>query len=177
MLGLSRWAIDDHFITGNILKIGEDELPSDKFKEQQPCFVTLTIAGKLRGCIGHLEAIQPLYLDIIENSVAAAFNDYRFTPLTKEEFNNIDIEISILSKPQTLEFSSPDDLLNKLTPGTDGVILRRQKNSATYLPQVWEEISDKKEFLSSLCAKAGLEEHDWEKPGLEVMTYTVEAFS
>lgn len=175
MLGLARRAIGHYIETSNLLEIPESELPSKKLKENLACFVTLTINGKLRGCIGHLEAVEPLYQDIIGNAVSAAFNDYRFEQLTKKEFAGTDIEISVLSKPEPLSFSSPEDLLDKLKPDIDGIILRKGDLSATYLPQVWEELPDKNLFLSSLCEKAGLGVMDWKKPGIEIGTYTVEA--
>lgn|SRR3989344_1975999 len=134
----------------------------DELKEIGACFVTLTIADKLRGCIGTLKAHRPLYLDVIENTKAAAFADDRFSPLTIDELNHVTIEISVLSQPQNLNYRDPDDLLNKLDPNM-GIILLYQGHSATYLPQVWHDIPDKTEFLDSLAEKAGLIKEDWKK--------------
>jgi len=158
-----------------IISLREIPREGKKLKETLSCFVTLTIGGNLRGCMGHVEAVQPLYLDIMENAAAAAFDDPRFSPLSEEEYKKTEIEVSVLSKPEPLSFSSPEDLLKKLRPGIDGVILRRGRRGATYLPQVWENLPDKEQFLSSLCEKAGLPTDDWKKSGLEVETYEVEA--
>lgn len=163
------WALD----TGKILAVDENNVPSN-LKEKRACFVTLTIEGQLRGCIGHLEVIQPLYLDVIENAVSAAFNDPRFNPLTKKELLETEIEVSILTIATQLNFSSTADLLQKLRPGIDGVILEKDAKSATFLPQVWLEMPDKAEFLSSLCLKAGLGANDWQTSEIKVSTYQVE---
>lgn len=149
--------------------------PEDtELKEKRGVFVTLTIDGNLRGCIGHINAVQPLYLDVIENAINAAFDDPRFDQLAKSELERIKIEISVLSKPVKLDYENPDDLISKLNG--QGVIIKRGSRQATYLPQVWEDLRDKKMFLSSLCMKAGLPADSWEKDDLEVQTYTVEKF-
>lgn len=167
-------------------------------KEKRGVFVTLEIDGKLRGCIGHIIGIMPLIEGIKENAVSAAFDDPRFEPLTHEEFEKISIEISILSVPKELKFDSPEDLKKKLRIGMDGVILSKGYAKATYLPQVWDtfkeeirrsgtmtsgEISKdafeealKEEFLSSLCAKAGMDYDEWQAKGLKVETYEAEVF-
>ena len=177
MLALARRSIANVFDRNEKLVVSDNELPSSKLKEILSCFVTLTIGGTLRGCIGHISAFQPLYLDIIDNAAAAAFEDYRFTPLTSEEFDTAQIEISVLSEPVPLMFSSPEELLHKIKPGTDGIILERGGYSATFLPQVWDDFTAKEEFLSALSQKAGLDAGDWKLPGTTVKTYRVEAFS
>ena len=174
MLGLARRAIENYFKTGGALAVGQNELPSEALAEKRSCFVTLRIAGRLRGCIGHLEAVQPLYADIIDNAVSAAFGDYRFPRLSESEFKNTDIEVSVLKEPRPLAFSSPEDLLEKLRPDADGVILKKGRRGATYLPQVWKDLPDKGLFLSSLCEKAGLAPDEWKKPGIVIETYEVE---
>lgn len=176
ILDLARRAIAYYFETEKILEIGVKSAP-ENLHVQQSCFVTLTINGQLRGCIGHTEPIQPLYQDIIENAVSSAFEDQRFLPLTDEEFKKTEIEISILTVPVELNFVGPTDLLNKLHPDIDGVIIHRGQRGATYLPQVWEDLSDKKEFLSSLCQKAGLSADDWQNSGLKVSVYQAEVIN
>ncbi len=143
-----------------------------KFSRKQCCFVTLTKNGKLRGCIGSLEAKRELWRDIIENSINTAFKDPRFLPLTKEEFNEVNIEISILSAPYKLEFNGWEELLKKLTRN-EGVILKKGFYEATYLPQVWDIMPSKEEFMESLCLKAGLDGDEW-KRDIEVFVYGVE---
>jgi AmmeMemoRadiSam system protein A len=142
-----------------------------KLLEKKACFVTLMIHGDLRGCIGHLNAIQPLYKDIIENAFSAAFSDPRFDALTEDEFSLAEIEVSILTDPLPLEYKDTSDLLNKIIPKKDGLIISKGFRSATFLPSVWEEIASKEEFLSHLCLKAGLAPTEWQKGELSVQRY------
>lgn len=152
-------------------------MSDDELKEKRGTFVTLhTKDGQLRGCIGHIEPVQEIYKDVIENALAAAFDDSRFLPLKKEEMGDIEIEISVLTNPEPLNYTSADDLLNKLQPLRDGVIIEKGRFGATYLPQVWEDLSDKAEFLSSLCLKAGLPADEWRSGQLKVLTYQAEVF-
>lgn len=145
-------------------------------REQGASFVTLTMHSELRGCIGTLEAYQPLAEDVREHAVAAALNDYRFQPLTPAELNGISIEVSRLTAPLPLDYTSPEDLLAKLRPHTDGVILRDGSRRATFLPQVWEKIPEPAEFLDNLCYKMGAEEQLWRRKHLNVQIYQVEEF-
>ncbi len=186
LLNLARRTLEHYFQTGKKLVIDESELLDAGLTQKRGCFVTLhkrSFAkasarknGELRGCIGHIEPIQPLYLDVIENALSAAFDDNRFAPVQQYELLEIDIEISVLTVPKKLAYFSVDDLLNKLQPLRDGVIIRKGLRGATYLPQVWEDLSDKEEFLSSLCLKAGLQSDEWRKGGLEVQVYQAEVF-
>jgi len=139
-------------------------------------FVTLTINGKLRGCIGALEPYQPLLQDVREHALAAAQKDYRFAPVRPEELDEIEIEISRLTKPIPLEYDDALDLLNKLRPGVDGVVLKDGQRRATFLPQVWEQLPDPKIFLSELCAKMGVPSNTWQRKKLDVLVYQVEEF-
>lgn len=174
ILQLAHQSIEHYFNSREILSIQPTQLPSQQLKERRACFVTLELNGNLRGCVGHLESVQPLYLDIIDNAVFAAFQDTRFYPLTEVEFKNIDIEVSVLTVPEPLEFIDWQELAKKLRPNLDGVIIQRGIHGATYLPQVWENLPAKDEFLSSLCLKAGLAADDWQKSGMKVWTYQVE---
>lgn len=140
-------------------------------------FVTLTIAGRLRGCIGSIEPRRPLALDVRENALGAAFRDPRFPPITRDELQPVQIEVSVLTPPEPLPYSDPEELMEKLRPYVDGVIIERGWQRATYLPQVWEKVPDPQEFLSSLCLKAGLPPDDYRRPGLQVYTYQVEKFT
>jgi AmmeMemoRadiSam system protein A len=151
------------------------DLP-EKFQEQLGTFVTITIDGNLRGCIGHIIPQETVIEGIQENAINAAFRDPRFPPLTGEEFDRIEIEISILTAPQELDYSDPEDLLRKLRPGKDGVIIKKGYREATFLPQVWDQLPDKEEFLTHLCMKAGLSHDSWRKEKLQVSTYQVQAF-
>lgn len=144
--------------------------------ETKGCFVTLTENGALRGCIGHILPQEALYLAVEDNARNAAIRDPRFQPVQPDELNKIKIEISVLTEPQPLRFNSPDDLLNKLEPGEDGVVLRIGPSGATFLPQVWEQLPDKVEFLNHLAQKAGCAPDDWRGRNVSVSIYHVEAF-
>ena len=139
-------------------------------------FVTLTVHGEPRGCIGALEPYQPLAEDVREHTVSAALEDYRFPPVQESELANIKIEVSRLTLPKPLEYKDAGDLLGKLRPGVDGVILRDSFRRATFLPQVWEKIPDPAGFLANLCHKMGAAPDTWKRKHLEVLVYQVEEF-
>ncbi|HNQ90099.1 MAG TPA: AmmeMemoRadiSam system protein B [Verrucomicrobiota bacterium] len=140
------------------------------------CFVTLTLDGSLRGCIGNLQPRGPLCEAVRDNARNAALRDPRFPPVGPSEVDRIEIEISVLTEPRPLAFTSPEDLLAKLQPHRDGVILQIGSSTATYLPQVWEQVPDKEQFLRSLSQKAQRDPEDWRREGTRVQTYQVEAF-
>ncbi len=119
-------------------------------------FVTLKIDGGLRGCIGSIIAHRPLINDLIEHAYSAAFSDPRFRPLTIEEFNEATISVSILTTPKRMDFKNEEELLEKIVPHTDGIIIKDGRYQSVYLPSVWEQLPDKKEFLNTLKQKAGL---------------------
>jgi hypothetical protein len=119
-------------------------------------FITLTKEGALRGCIGSLQPSRPLGADVAENAIAAAFRDPRFPPVTAQEWPGVRVEVSLLSAPKPLRFADEADLLAQLRPREDGVILEADGRRATYLPQVWESIPDKRGFMRELARKAGL---------------------
>jgi AmmeMemoRadiSam system protein A/AmmeMemoRadiSam system protein B len=119
-------------------------------------FVTLTRDGALRGCIGSLQAARPLGQDVAENALGAAFRDPRFPPVSAAEWPRCRVEVSLLSTPKAVRFADEADLLAQLAPGIDGVILESDGRRATFLPQVWETIRDKRRFLGELVRKAGL---------------------
>jgi uncharacterized protein len=169
LLKLARKAIKSHF-DGE--KLFVDEKIKKKFGEKLACFVTLTEGGELRGCIGTLSAHQELWKDVIENAIHAGFDDYRFSPLSKDELSKIKIEISVLSKPEKLEYKNPEDLLKKIDKKM-GLILKKGWNSATFLPQVWEQLPDKVLFLEHLSSKAGLLKDAWKTA--EFSFYRVES--
>ena len=147
------------------------------FNEKKGVFVTLHLNGSLRGCIGSLEPHETIAQGVINNSINAAFYDPRFSPLSIDEFNRIDIEISILSRPEKLEYSDGKDLVSKLKPKVDGVIISKGRAGATFLPQVWDQLPDAESFLSQLCIKAGLPADEWKKGDLDVKIYHVQYFN
>ena len=140
-------------------------------------FVTLMKSGKLRGCIGALEAYQPLVLDVQEHAIAAAQDDYRFPPVLFNEIEFLKIEISHLTPLHKMDYKDNNDLIHKLRPGIDGVLIKDGARRATFLPQVWGQITDGKEFLSHLCIKMGAQPELWQKKHLDVFVYQVEEFN
>ncbi len=150
----------------------EDKLLSNK----SGTFVTLKINHNLRGCIGSLAASDSLVSGIKRNALNAAFHDPRFPRLSKEELEKITIEVSVLTTPEPLTYRDADDLIARLRPGIDGVILKKGYASATFLPQVWDQLPTAQAFLSHLCAKAGLSSDEWKKGKLKIQTYQVQYF-
>ena len=139
--------------------------------EQRACFVTLNLSGRLRGCIGSLVAHRSLLDDVISNAYNAAFSDLRFNRLTALEFKNIDIEISVLTPAVKLEYENTQDLKEKIKIDEHGVILELEGKRATFLPQVWEQLSSFEEFFTQLSKKAGFSQNCLEhKPS--IYTYT-----
>jgi len=153
-----------------------DQSESLKYKEKRGTFVTLTIEGALRGCIGHIIPQDTLIEGVRINAINAAFKDPRFRPLSQKEWKRVKIEVSILTEPVPLRYSDAEDLLRKLTPGKDGVILKKGFHQATFLPQVWEQLPEVEEFLTQLCHKAGLNGDAWKREKLDVSIYQVQAF-
>src|SRR5512133_2033141 len=124
----------------------DDASLTPRLREEGASFVTLTVHGQLRGCIGALESDQPLAQDVREHAAAAALEDPRFPPVSERELNGIEIEVSRLTRPNLLDYKDAEDLLSKLQPHVDGVVLRDTFRRATFLPQVWEKIPDPAEF-------------------------------
>lgn len=129
--------------------------------EHGACFVTLTKHGALRGCIGTLQAHRPLLADVKSNAVAAALYDPRFEPLGASELDVTEVEISLLSSTQPMEFRDEADALAQLRPGIDGVIFHYGSYRSTFLPQVWEQLPHPEHFMAQLKRKAGLPGHFW----------------
>ena len=146
-------------------------------EEDGAAFVTINKEPneQLRGCIGSLQAYRPLYKDIIMNAQAAALRDPRFPPLSVEELKEITIEVSILSKPQPLQYNDINDLKSKIVPFEDGVVLKLNGKQATYLPQVWEQLPKFDDFFSSLCMKANLGSNCLSQHP-EISTYRVQKY-
>jgi AmmeMemoRadiSam system protein A len=175
LLRLAREAME-HAVKGQgVPPLDEPSLPPG-LREPGSSFITLTVGGQLRGCIGSLEAYESLVEDVREHAVAAALQDPRFPPVRQDELNGIQIEVSRLTRPVPLEYKDSQDLLARLCPPLDGVVLRDGYQRATFLPQVWEKIPDRVEFLDNLCYKMGAEPDLWRRKHLEVLTYRVEEF-
>ncbi|MBM3144793.1 MAG: AmmeMemoRadiSam system protein A [Chloroflexi bacterium] len=175
LLALARQALESG-VRGNPLPpLGFEELPA-RLQEIGATFVTLTIQSQLRGCIGILEPYRSLADDVREHAIAAALNDYRFPRVQPEELPQIAIEISRLTVPRPLDYDGPEDLLAKIRPGIDGLVLRDGARRATFLPQVWEKLPDPADFLDQLCRKMGTPADLWRHKQLAVETYQVEEF-
>jgi hypothetical protein len=176
LLNLARTTLVRVATNGGLPEVSAKDVPP-KLAETKACFVTLTENGELRGCIGHILPQEALYQAVADNARNAATRDPRFQPVRPDELKKIKIEISVLTEPQPLNFNSPEDLLNKLEPGEDGVVLQIGSRGATFLPQVWEQIPDKVEFLNHLAQKAGAAPDDWRGRNVSVSIYHVEAFA
>jgi len=150
---------------------------SPVLKEKRGCFVTLHSGGALRGCIGTIEPVVPLISCVEQNARNAAFRDPRFAPLRKDEFERIEIEVSVLTVPRALKFRDGEDLKNQLKPGVHGVILSQGYCRATFLPQVWEQLPEKEAFLKHLCLKGGMAASAWQNARTCVEVYEAEYFS
>ena len=148
-----------------------------QFAQLRACFVTLKENGQLRGCVGSIFPREPLCQAILHAARSAAVEDHRFPPVKPEELKQIHVEVSVLTLPERLKYRSPEELLAKLRPGIDGVVLRVGSHQGLFLPQVWEQLPDKVQFLNRLTEeKAGLEAASWKRPDARILVYQVEAF-
>ena len=176
LLNLARQTIEDYF--------NKHQKPEIDVKKIDPIlakpaatFVTLTKNGELRGCIGSLIARKPLFQNIIDNSLLAAFADNRFPQVEESELDTIKIEISVLLESKPYQYHNADILLKVIQPNKHGIIIQNGFNQATFLPQVWGDLPDKTQFLEALCQKANLDKNAWRDPSSEIFFYTVENFS
>jgi uncharacterized protein len=175
LLRIAREALERSVRGESLPEVRLEEL-SPSLQENGASFVTLTINDRLRGCIGTLQAYQPLAKDVQEHAVAAALQDFRFPNVQPPELPKIKLEVSVLSPREPLIYDGPEDLIQKLKPGVDGVVLEDGFHKATFLPQVWEKLSEPEEFLSQLCLKMGAPSDLWRKKPLKIFTYEVQEF-
>lgn len=164
LLNLARKTLYWYLKDGAIPSVDETKL-SDNLKQKKACFVTLEKRGVgLRGCLGMFEPVNtPLYYNVIDRAIASATKDHRFAPVKYDELKDIKVEISILTTPEDLKFKDAKDLVSKVKPLEDGVILSTPYGSSTYLPQVWEQLPNPDDFLSNLCKKHGAPLDYWKK--------------
>jgi hypothetical protein len=169
LLELARQSIAHGLQSDSPLKV---DLTAYEPTLRQPgaSFVTLKLNGNLRGCIGSLEAHQPLASDVARNAHAAAFSDPRFNRLSAAEFDQIELSISILTPAEELTFDNEQHLISMLHPGEDGLILTDKGHRGTFLPSVWEQLPEPRDFLRHLKVKAGLPADHW-SPSLRVSRY------
>jgi AmmeMemoRadiSam system protein A len=174
LLRLAREALQSVAARCDYAPVGD--IPA-QLLEPRACFVTLRKAGRLRGCIGNIFPKSPLVEAVISNTVAAATRDSRFAPMDGSEEPFIEVELSILSYPVPVEFATEEELLHKLRPGVDGVVLRIGNANSTFLPKVWEQLPDPREFLGQLSRKAGLDSDAWRGEDVGISVYQAETFS
>lgn len=179
LVQLARKTLIGHFS----LSLPEDHverlnegLKDEAFQALSGVFVTLRMGGHLRGCMGTLQGREPLASAVATQAVNAAFHDPRFSALEKNELDRVNIEVSVLTRPQPLIYSDADDLVVKLRPHVDGVTISLDYAGATFLPQVWEQLPRPDDFLSHLCMKACLDRDAWREGKLHVETYQVQYF-
>ena len=175
LLDIADASIDHGLRTGNRLSPDISSY-SEKLQQPRATFVTLKIQDELRGCIGTLRAVRPLVDDVAYNAYAAAFEDPRFLPLQHKERDTLKVSISILSVPENLPCSSEDDLLEKIQPGIDGIILSDGMRRATFLPSVWESLPAPGDFIRHLKQKAGFSPNYWSS-SIQVQKYQSFSFS
>lgn len=175
LLQLARQALTEAVCGRPLLPLDPESL-TPRLRQPGSSFVTLTVGKELRGCIGGLEATQPLAEDVRLHAASAALDDYRFAPVRPDELPAIQIEISCLSPTRPLEYRDADDLIAKLRPKVDGVVLIDGGRRATFLPQVWEKVPEAEIFLSMLCRKMGAPSDLWRRKHLDVLVYQVEEF-
>lgn len=175
LLELARRAIRDSYATGQTPAVDEATL-TPALLAPRGCFVTLTRHGELRGCIGNLLPHEPLFRSVMHNACGAALRDSRFPPVSAGEIPELEIEISVLTEAVPLDYAEPGELLHKLRPGVDGVVLNAGGRTATFLPQVWKKIPDPAEFLNQLARKARLPADAWRDSTATVLTYQAESF-
>lgn len=160
-------ALGQDFEKPDAAVLGEDWL-----QQKAASFVTLTQQGQLRGCIGTLEARRSLLDDVTNNARAAAFQDTRFSPLSAEELDRTEIEVSVLSPMQPLKFSDEQQALQQLQPGIDGLLFECGHYRSTFLPQVWQQLPEATDFVAHLKQKAGLPADFW-ADDVKLYRYTV----
>lgn len=160
LLEYARAALAEAVHRGRRLEIDIHEF-GVALREYRASFVTLTRRSHLRGCIGSLEARRPLVQDVVENAWAAALRDPRFKPVHSAELAEIDIALSVLGEPERVDAADEQALIDLLLPGEHGLILQDAKRRATFLPSVWEQLPDPRDFVSQLKRKAGWSERYW----------------
>jgi len=172
LLRLARQAIEEQFGQNVVDPVQPDALNDPDLCRHRGVFVTLTKQGMLRGCIGSLFGEEAIVDGVRKNAINAAFHDYRFSLLTQDELADVRVAVSVLTRSQNLDYTDGDDLIRKLHPNIDGVILTTPDGQgATFLPHVWNQLPVPEIFLEHLCSKAGLPRNSWQNGDLNVQTY------
>ena len=172
LLKIARDSIQHGLTHGVPLPINLENYP-EEFQKIRATFVTLEIGRLLRGCIGMLEAVQPLVVDVAKNAFLAAFDDPRFPPISATEYTKLEIHISVLTPSEPMNFDSEDDLISQLRPHIDGLIMQEDDRRGTFLPSVWDSLPDPRQFLEHLKLKTGLPQNYWSDT-LQIYRYNCE---
>ncbi len=173
LLDLARASISHGLANGGPLRPDPEDF-EEPLRRPLAVFVTLRLAAELRGCIGATAPIYTLVEDTAQHAYSAAFRDPRFSPLTRHEYDRLDISLSILSPPEPMRVVDEADLLRQLRPGVDGLILEAGDRRATFLPSVWDALPDRAEFVRQLKKKAGFPPRGW-PAGMACSRYTAES--
>jgi len=174
LLNLANATISHGVINGEKLSANSTDYPAP-LQAMRACFVTLHLHNRLRGCIGTLQAEEPLVIAVINAAFGAAFEDPRFAAVATSEVAELEIDISVLSQADPLVIQSEEQLLEILRPGVDGLIIEEGRNRATFLPTVWEQLPRAADFVNQLKQKAGFPTDYW-SDGIQVSRYTTENF-
>jgi len=174
LLQVARDSIEQGLRSGKSLEVDPEDY-AEALQSRRACFVTLRCSGALRGCVGALEPARPLVCDVAHNAHGAAFRDSRFPPLCADELAGLELQISVLSPLEPLGVQSEAELLARLEPGVDGLVLADGERRGTFLPAVWEQLPDAPDFLRELKRKAGLPLQGWDA-AYRVWRYTTESF-
>jgi AmmeMemoRadiSam system protein A len=178
LIRLARQQIETHLGVPPSSPVSQKELTDPALQEKRGIFVTLHKQGALRGCIGSLTAVESIIQGVQRQALNAAFHDQRFAALTVDELPDLHIEVSVLTTPEPLVYRDVNELLERLRPDIDGVILNGPGGTgATFLPQVWRQLPDAATFLDHLCRKAGLADTTWRSEQLTISTYQVQSFA
>jgi|SRR3989344_3059006 len=173
LLGVARLAIESELKRENFHLYN---MPYPNLNEKRGVFVTLTRNNELRGCIGNIHPIHSIYQSVVKNATAAAFSDNRFKPVTKDELNNIRVEVSILTEPVKLLSKLRQEILDKIIEFKHGVVMINNMNEGVFLPQVWEQLPQKEDFLNHLCLKACILPEMWHDKDTEIYLFEVQKF-
>jgi len=172
LVKFARHCVESYF-SGKPINMPE----ADEFSDKRGVFVTLNENGKLRGCIGFPEPVYPLKRAILESARAAAFRDPRFPPVTRDELDEINFEVSVLTKPELIEVEEPREYLDKVEIGKHGLIIRNMYYSGLLLPQVFTDYDcTPKKALEMTCEKAGLDEDAWQEPESKIYRFMAQIF-
>lgn len=170
LINIAQTSIKYGLEFGEQLVIKNEEY-SKELQKLRAVFITLKCDGNLRGCTGTLEPIMPLANAVAHSAYNSAFHDHRFPPVENEEFNDLNISISILSPKEEMRFVNQEDLLSQIRPRTDGLVVEYNGQRGTLLPSVWDDITNKQDFLNTVKQKAGFERDFW-SDNMRVMRYT-----